>query len=936
MINVEMAKKSKQSLRARLALTTALATVAFSYGNRNAVYAGACAGGGGVYSCSGVANAGSDVTQSIISGGSLTVTTDPSFGINTYVSGGSAVVVSGTGGVSFTDNNSSAITAEETGVLGINDTSGNLSITTTGTVISDIGQGISAINQDSGTGNITINAVDVTGGGLRGISASNAGTGSTSVTATGTVTSGTAMGIFVSNDGTTLTINANNVTGDTIGIRSINDGSGDTTINVTGNVVGGSGAGDDGISALGGVSTHSIINLNSGASVGAGSGDAIRNDEGTSAVTVNSGAAVTGTIKLGSGNDTLTFDGGDFSGVTNFDGGDDTDTLTFKGVTGTVAGGDVNNFESVVVDTGSDVTFSGTLSTGQFTATNTGSGAMKVTSTGSIESTAGRGIDAFNDIGGTDLIISANDVTGAQRGIHARNAGTGDVTVTATGDVTGTLFQGVYVRNLAAGGDVSVDAHNVTGTFDGIAARSLSDGTISVAATGHVEGGYGGNNFDGITAYNIDGNGKGITVTVNSVTGGKDAIDVRQVGGTGNLAVEATGLLTATNQHGVFINNTGAGNVSVTVASVDANFDGVSANNTNGTLTVNASGTLNSATRHGVRADSESGGTTQVISVNNAYGNQSGVFTNHQGTGSSTINVTGSVTGNLQAAIDTNTGSGGMTIINLNSGADISSNSGNAITNDDGNSTLTGNAGSSVTGLISLGGGTDNVIVDGADFSGVTQIDGGAGTDSLTIRNVTASFAGGDIVNVESIKVETGANISISGTATADVTVDGGSLSAGNSPGALNIMGNLDLGIGSKTLVELGGLLAGINYDQIDVEDNLSTGATEGIATLDDGTIFDVDLFGGFTASLGDMFDVLIADTISVSDINNVLFDFSDATLGSGLVWNYSIVDDGGHDTLRLEVAADSDPTVPEPSSMLLFGFGMFGLWRIRRQSKTT
>tara|TARA_Y100001936_G_scaffold230833_1_gene254280 strand:+ start:16253 stop:17161 length:909 start_codon:yes stop_codon:yes gene_type:complete len=295
--------------------------------------------------------------------------------------------------------------------------------------------------------------------------------------------------------------------------------------------------------------------------------------------------------------------------------------------------------------------------------------------------------------------------------------------------------------------------------------------------------------------------------------------------------------------------------------------------------------------------------------------------------------VSGTVTGGGGAGdqgIDTNTGSGGITIINLNSGADISAVSGNAIVNDDGNSTVNANAGSSVNGGISLGGGDDNLIVDGADFSNVGLIDLGAGTDGIIVRNVTASFVGSDFTNTEGFKLESGM-ISLSGTATTNVTVTGGSLSAGSSPGSLNIVGNLDLGIGGKTLVELGGLLAGSNYDQIDVEDNLSTGPVEGIASLADGTIFDIDWFGGFTANLGDMFDILVADTINVSDINNVVFDFSDAALGSGLVWEFSIVNDGGHDTLRLEVAADSGP-VPEPGTILIMLGGLRGFRLLRKR----
>lgn len=122
-------KSKAHGLRGRLALSTALATVAFSYAGRTA-YAGACAGGGGIYSCSGAA--GADTTQTLNPGSALTVTTDPGFGITTAA--GNALSLTGVGGLSFTDNNNAAITGAASGLYAANNTSGAVSITSTGTV----------------------------------------------------------------------------------------------------------------------------------------------------------------------------------------------------------------------------------------------------------------------------------------------------------------------------------------------------------------------------------------------------------------------------------------------------------------------------------------------------------------------------------------------------------------------------------------------------------------------------------------------------------------------------------------------------------------------------------------------------------------------------------------------------------------------------------
>ncbi|MFT5439961.1 MAG: hypothetical protein ACI9MJ_001828, partial [Alphaproteobacteria bacterium] len=143
-----------------------------------------------------------------------------------------------------------------------------------------------------------------------------------------------------------------------------------------------------------------------------------------------------------------------------------------------------------------------------------------------------------------------------------------------------------------------------------------------------------------------------------------------------------------------------------------------------------------------------------------------------------------------------------------------------------------------------------------------------------------------------------------------------------------------DLGVASTTLVELGGLTAGTLYDQTDVV---------GTATLTAGATFDVDLFGIFTAGLGDSFDVLVADTI-LGDVNTLNFDFTNALLALGLEWSAAIVDNGvGRNVLRLTVdvlsltepVAGDTIALPEPSGIALFVGGLLGLIGLGRRRKT-
>ncbi len=343
-------------------------------------------------------------------------------------------------------------------------------------------------------------------------------------------------------------------------------------------------------------------------------------------------------------------------------------------------------------------------------------------------------------------------------------------------------------------------------------------------------------------------------------------------------------------------------------------------------MNVTATGAVSGTNFIGIDAYQDASGGSMTIAAGDITSNYSAIYVRNYGSGALTVTVNGTVNGANVAGIQARTFAANQSNITLNTGASVSGGTGSAILNNDGNSTTTVNAGASVTGSFNLNGGTDEVIFDGGDFSGVTTINGGSGTDNVTFRNVTGNVSGGTMVNIEGVIVDTGSDISINGTVEANVAVNGGGqLSAGSSPGLLSIVGNLDLGVGSTTLVELGGLLGGTNYDQIDVSDDLGTGPIEGIATLAAGAIIDVDFFGGFVAGIGDKFDIIIADDI-VGDVGTLIFDFSDAALAFGLDWTASIVSlEGGRESLQIVA-------ISEPAPLATFLTGLLGLFGIGRK----
>ena len=306
-------------------------------------------------------------------------------------------------------------------------------------------------------------------------------------------------------------------------------------------------------------------------------------------------------------------------------------TVNAAGTINSGSSGNSSNFSS-----GISAGYSG----GSGLANTAVNGAVIVNNGANITEHFNNGINVFND-GNGDITVNdlAGTITAAQDGIFAGqfSGGTGTIIVdiSAAVTVTGTTGNGVDVNNSAGTGDISITADGaVTGGFNGINAIENGNGKITIGGSGNATGnsGYGifaqetatalggisingsgnvtgaGSGFDGIHAE-IDNTNDSADVSVSqtgNVSGGLSGIEA-STQGNGNVTVTtgANATITGSSLYGIHANEFGTGNVLITTASgdqINSASGGIVASNHNAatsqaaysTVTVNAYGAINS------------------------------------------------------------------------------------------------------------------------------------------------------------------------------------------------------------------------------------------------------------------------------------------------------------------------------------------------------
>ncbi|WP_371687859.1 autotransporter outer membrane beta-barrel domain-containing protein [Snodgrassella alvi] len=441
------------------------------------------------------------------------------------------------------------------------------------------GSGIIAINNKNATDlNITqSSAASLIQGGATGITASNSGVGSTTITTAGTVIADgiaeNGIGIAASNTQTAKAIHINqtsgNIKGKEKGISASNFGQGNTEITTAGNVTGDKDAGIDVTNmhfnypdaetrAESKSKTDIIINQTAGSIIGGTDGISLVNATGGK-VSVTTAGKVEG--KTGAGVQVVSGtapvsdideNGEDISSAfavikkAATKAGDENSQVSLGRINVVQSSGEINGFASGIDASNhesgaTNIQVSGNVSaTGtQFQEAEESEADKPETDKPKIEYGTGIGIIAVNDgKDTTDLNISqlteSSKIEGTAGGISARNSGSGSTTITTAGTVTA-KGPGEYGSGISAFNGETANAITITqstgeikGDQSGILATNMGKGSTVITTAANVTGTKGA----GIQANNISWNDTGakteikVDQTAGNIIGGTDGISL--------------------------------------------------------------------------------------------------------------------------------------------------------------------------------------------------------------------------------------------------------------------------------------------------------------------------------------------------------------------------------------------------------------------------
>lgn len=302
--------------------------------------------------------------------------------------------------------------------------------------------------------------------------------------------------------------------------------------------------------------------------------------------------------------------------------------------------------------------------------------------------------------------------------------------------------------------------------------------------------------------------------------------------GSGGLRIDSaagdlTVVLSGTNTLNSAISVSGGDTLSI---SSDANLGAGTITISTGTLRVTGATTIDNQIR---LINTETIDTGADVTISSVVSDTGGGSLTKTGTGTLTLSGTntyaGTTTvsaGTLSISGDGNLGTGALTLNGGNLTVTGATTIDNAIALGS-SATVTNSAAVTLSGGIT---GANNLTKAGTGTLTLSNTNGYTGTTAVTAGTLSVN---GALTGTTTVSVASGATLAGSGNISGAVTVaSGGSLTPGNSAGKLST-GNLTLASGSSATFEVGGTIAGTDYDQIDVSGTVNiTGSTLSISVL--------------------------------------------------------------------------------------------------------
>ena len=391
--------------------------------------------------------------------------------------------------------------------------------------------------------------------------------------------------------------------------------------------------------------------------------------------------------------------------------------------------------------------------------------ANSVTATG----TDGIGIDTLA-VGG-NVTVSAAAVEGMARGIRAVASGAGSVSISASGDVVGSNASGIYASNSASGTGIVITAAAVTGSTFGIRAVSMGTGAVSISASGAVTGT--GTNGIGIEASSSGGN---VTVSAAGVTGAATGIKVAATGA-GNVAIAASGSVQGTANDGIFVDLDGSGTATIAVSS--AVTGGAGADNAairtdvpsggSVTVTLNSGASVGEGTNNAIMG----GAGSSTVTVN-AGATVTGKVSLGDGTDTLTLNSGATIAGGVTLGSGTDIlifAGGTFTSVTEMDGGD---GSGDTLTFSAGTGSLHSTiqsqglkgwesivveSGATISGAIKLADDSGNLTLSGTSVSGLTLDGGGGSANTLALNGISGTLRNANLTGWETVRIGGGSLI---------------------------------------------------------------------------------------------------------------------------------------------------------------------------------